>query len=175
MQKQYKIYKIDTDKITETLSKIDMYNVIRIDREYIAVEYDYHNRTYGELLEFMFELPVSQYIFMASTYYSLLKYLVENSFRVYEIKLNSIFKDENEEIQKYITLLSTDKKDKILNTLLSDLRWYNYDEGIDICNMSFGIKKDNMFGAVHIANNGVVSIDKEKIEDEVFDIIKEIL
>ena len=63
---------MDIDSIDETLSKLEKYNVIRISEQYIAVEYDYMDNSYKELLDYMFYLPVSQYIFMASSYYRLI-------------------------------------------------------------------------------------------------------
>lgn len=175
MQKQYKVYKIDIDSIDDTLLKLAEYNVIRISKQYIAVEYDYMNNSYKELMDNMSYLPVSQYIFMASSYYRLMSYLVKNRYRIYEVNLNSILDDENKEIQKYINKLQKSNDTKILDELLQELHWYNYDEGIDICNISFGRKINDIFCKAHIANNGVVFIDHSLFQEDVVSILNNIL
>ena len=175
MQKQYKIYKMDIDSIDETLSKLEKYNVIRISEQYIAVEYDYMDNSYKELLDYMFYLPVSQYIFMASSYYRLISFLVKNKYRIYEVRLNAILDDENKEIQKYINKLQKEDTPGVLDKLLQELHWYNFDEGIDICNLSFGRKINNVFCQAHIANNGVVFVDNSSFQTDVVSILGSIL
>lgn len=177
MQKQYKLYTLDKNGIDSTMDKL---NIIigelrykKINDVTVAVEYDYSKNGYKGLLESMSELDVSQYIVTTSRFYNMLNELINRNLTLYEIKLNSLFEDDNNIISKYIKHINgnNDKK-KYLELLLEELKWYNYDEGIDICNMSFVIKDDGDRNfRFHIYNNGVVAIDSDVVENKIFNIL----
>ena len=106
---------------------------------------------------------------------NLVSFLVKNKYRIYEVRLNAILDDENKEIQKYINKLQKEDNQGVLDKLLQELHWYNFDEGIDICNLSFGRKINNVFCQAHIANNGVVFVDNSSFQTDVVSILGSIL
>lgn len=182
MQKQYKLYKLDKNEIDKTIDRLN--EIIskprykKINDVIIAIEYDYSRNGYKQLLEVMSELNVSQYIFTTSRFYNILNRIVSENLILYEIKLNSLFKEDNNIISKYIAKINyEDNKERFLKLLLEELKWYNYDEGIDISNMSFGIKVDGSQRKCrfHIYNNGVVAIDSSLIENKVFKVLEDIV
>lgn len=175
MQKQYKLYKLDKDGMEYTLSKLKEYNIVRLSKQFVAIEYEYDNKSHRELMEFMSDKPATQYLFMAGTYYKILSYLVDGEYRVYDIKLNSVFVSENEILQSYINKLETKDKNKILDKLLDELHWYNYDEGIDIVSMSFGVKREGIYYRTHLYNNGIIAIDDDRVSEQIFSIIDKMI
>lgn len=176
MQKQYKLYKMDKNAIDSTLLSLNKYSYEKISDYIIAIQYDYLNNGYKELLETMSNLPVSQYIITASGFYKLLSRLVENELKVYDIKLNSLFEEDNVKLLQYIKRINqkTDVKDS-LEALLEILKWYNYDEGIDINHMTFGIKYNKQNCRFHFYNNGILAIDSEKIIEPLFELLKSVM
>ena len=54
-------------------------------------------------------------------------------------------------------------------------KWYNYDEGIDISHMTFGMKMDGRNCRFYCYNNGILAIDTEKIIIPVFELLRGIL
>lgn len=176
MQKQYKLYKIDRDELDTTLGIISKYTYERISDCVVAISYDYMNNGYKELLEEMSGLSVSQYIFTTSKFYNLLTKLVKKDLELSDIKLNDLFEDDNNTILKYIMRLNQNNdKEKSLESLLNELRWYNYDEGIDIIHMAFIILCNEQRCKFHFYNNGVLAIDSDKIVQQVFMLLREIM
>ena len=54
-------------------------------------------------------------------------------------------------------------------------KWYNYDEGIDISHMTFGMKMDGRNCRFYCYNNGILAIHTEKIIIPVFELLRGIL
>lgn len=176
MQKQYKIYKIDKNAIDITLPLLNKYSYEKISDYIVAIQYDYLNNGYRELLEDMSNISVSQYIITTSVFYKLLSYFVDNSLEVYEIKLNALFEEDNDNLLKYIRKINQKNEiEDALKSLLEILEWYNYDEGIDISHMTFGMKYNNQNCRFHFYNNGILAIDSEKIIEPVFDLLKSVM
>lgn len=176
MQKQYKLYKIDKNAIDSTLSSLNKYSYEKINDYIVAIQYDYLNNGYKELLETMSDLPVSQYIVTASGFYKLLSGLVENGLEIYEIKLNVLFEEDNMRLLQYIRKINQKVAiEDSLKSLLEILKWYNYDEGIDISHMTFGMKYNNQNCRFHFYNNGILAIDSEKIIQPLFDLLKSVM
>lgn len=182
MEKQYKLYKLDKNEIDSTIDKLD--KVIgkekykKINNFNVAIEYNYLENGYRELLEVMSELKASQYIVTTNKFYNILKNFISKGMTLYEIKLNSLLKEENDLLYQYICKINSEKdKNKFLDLLLDDLKWYNYDEGIDISSMSFGINVEDSQRKLrfHIYNNGIVAIDSILIEDMVLESLKAIV
>lgn len=176
MQIQYKLYKIDKKNMSDVIEKIaNRYTYICIKDSIVAIQYDYSANGYKELLEFMANLDASQYIVTTSKFYNILTKMVKQNLRVYEIKLNALFEEDNEHILRYISRMNVDKvaKEDILHELLEELRWYNYDEGIDIAHMSFGLKNKAYFSRFYIYNNGVVAVDEDSYAVDIFELLKE--
>lgn len=176
MQKQYKIYKIDKNANDSTLLELSKYDYVKINDYAVAIQYDYLLHGYKKLLESMSELQVSQYIVTASVFYKLISNLVENGLEIYEIKLNILFEEDNTRLQRYITKINqkSDTKNS-LEGLLEILKWYNYDEDIDISHVTFGIKDDNRNFRVYFYNNGIVAIDSEKIIHSLINLLKNLI
>ena len=91
MQRQYKLDRIDKDATDDTFSLLSKYNFVKLSDYIVAIQYDYLNNGYKELLESMSNVMVSQYIFTTSVFYKLLTYFVSNELRVYEIELSAVF------------------------------------------------------------------------------------
>lgn len=182
MDKQYKLYIVDSDGANETLQKLgkQFRNKIYImSTNKIAIEYDYGINSYKNMLENVDNLRVSQSIITSNKFYSLLKKCIKDSIIIYSIKLADIFQEDNERISSYINKINKNVKDKAeyINALLSELKWYNYNQGIDIKSMEFIIRDKNKpinirFG---LYDNGVLLIDDEEIEEKVFKIIETIM
>lgn len=176
MQTQYKIYKIDENAIDITLPLLDNYKCEKISDSIIAIQYDYLQNGYKELLEKMSELRVSQYIFTSSVFYTLLSYFVDNGLNIYEIKLNILFKEDNDDLTKFIRLINQKRDvEKALGSLLEILKWYNYDEGIDINHMTFGIKCDEQYCRFHFYNNGILAVDSDKVIVPLLSLLKNVM
>lgn len=176
MQKQYKLYKMDMDATDMVLSKLKKYRYLKIGNRCVAIEYDYMNNSYKKLLDDMSELDISQYIITANVCYNMIRKFSEKNIVINEIRLNSLFEDDNSDIIKYIKRINTNKeKEKNLQLLLDLLQWYNYDEGIDVEELSFTISKMQRKIQFHIYNNGVLAIDNEMIVEEVTTLFSDIL
>ncbi|MBS4931941.1 MAG: hypothetical protein KH020_11610 [Clostridiales bacterium] len=182
MQIQYKVYRLDKVNRENTIDKLNHNKEIVykfIDDDIVAIQYDYLKWTYKDLLEYMFDIEnISQYIFTTSKFYNILNYFVKESISISDIKLVSLFEEENEKIYSYIQKINNNiEKENNLNKLLEDLQWYNYDEGIDINEMSFRIKAQNSSqrSKFHIYNNGVIAIDSDKIIEQVFMLMKKVI
>lgn len=176
MQVQYKFYRIDKDAVSITLPLLSNYKYEKVNNYIVAIQYDYLDKGYKDLLEYMSDKPVSQYIFTTSIFYKLLTNLVERNIDLYEIKLNMLFEEDNDEIMKLVQKINKNiEKEKTLNDLLDLLKWFNYDEGIDISYMTFGLTNNNQRCRFHFYNNGVVTIDSDKIIVQVFDLLRSII
>lgn len=176
MQKQYKLYRIDRDVVDDVMPLLDNYMYEKVSEYVVAIEYDYLNNGYKKLLEDMSEMPTTQYIITASVFYKLLLYFVKNGIDIYEVKLNALFEEDNDCLYKYIKDINQNKDDEILmKSLLDMLKWYNYDEGIDISHMTFGMKQDDRICRFYFYNNGVLAIDSEKIIVQLFRLLKDVL
>lgn len=182
MQTQYKVYRLDKVNRKATIDKLNQNKEIVykfIDDDTVAIQYDYLKWTYKDLLEYMFDIEnISQYIFTTSKFYNILNYFVKESILISDIKLVSLFEEENEKISSYIQKINNNiEKENNLNKLLEDLQWYNYDEGIDINKMAFRIKVQNSSqrSKFHIYNNGVIAIDSDRIIEQVFMLMKEVI
>lgn len=182
MDKQYKLYIVDSDGANETLQKLGKQfrdKIYIMSTNKIAIEYDYGINSYKNMLENVDNLRVSQSIITSNKFYSLLKKCIKDSIIIYSIKLADIFQEDNERISSYINKINKNVKDKAeyINALLSELKWYNYNQGIDIKSMEFIIRDKNKpinirFG---LYDNGVLLIDDEEIEEKVFKIIETIM
>lgn len=180
MQKQYKLYILDLNNIEKTFGKLYQNftsdEIIKLSENNIAVKYDYLKKDYKYVLEKMSEIPSTQNIITASKFYSLLKYCIREEIFIESIKLADTFKEDNNRIEKCILKINYNKQNKqeYTNILLSELKWYNYDEGIDIKSMAFSIKLESKPINIkfYIYNNGVILIDDEEISHKVFNIIK---
>lgn len=176
MQRQYKLYRIDKDATDDTLSLLSKYNFVKLSDYIVAIQYDYLNNGYKELLESMSNVMVSQYIFTTSVFYKLLTYFVSNELRVYEIKLSAVFEEDNLNLLNSINKIN--RKEDIensLSSLLEILKWYNYDEGIDISHMSFGMKYITKYCRFHFFNNGILAIDSEDIIQPLVALLKNVM
>lgn len=176
MQKQYKLYKIDKDKVAVTIPHLNKYKYKKLSENIVAIEYDYLNNGYKELLESMSKMATTQYIITTSLFYKLLSFFVKKGLDIYEVELNALFEQDNDSLHKYIREINQKKDDdNTVNTLLEVLKWYNYDEGIDINHMTFGMKSGNRNCRFHFYNNGVLAIDSEEIENQLFELLKDVL
>lgn len=176
MQKQFKLLKIDKSAIDSTLPLLNKYSYININNNIVAIQYDYLQNGYKQLLEIISDMYVSQYIITTSVFYKLLSYFVENGLEIYEVKLNTLFEEDNMNILKYIRKINQKSDvDNSLNSLLEILKWYNYDEGIDITHMTFGMKYNNKNCRFHFYNNGVLAIDSENIIEPLLDLLKNVM
>jgi len=176
VQKQYKIYKIDKVAVDDVMPLLDKYMHERINEYIVAIEYDYLNNGYKKLLEEMSELPVTQYIITTSVFYKLLLYFIKCGIDIYELKLNAIFEEDNDCLYGYIRTINQRKdNESAIRELLELLKWYNYDEGIDISHVTFGMMQENRKYRFYFYNNGVLAIDSEKIVKPVFKLLKDVL
>lgn len=176
MQKQYKIYKLDKDAIDITLPSLNKYKYKMIKNCFVAIEYDYIDNVYTEMLEFMSETATSQFIITTSTYYKLIDCFVKNNLKVYDVKLNDIFVEDNVKILECLREINQrEKVEKALNKLFEILRWYNYDEGIDISCATFGITSGKRNIRFYLYNNGVLAVDSEIILEELFTLLENVI
>lgn len=175
MQKQYKFYKVDQNAMDSILPVLCKYSYKCVNNYVVAIEYDYMSNSYKELLESMSELPVSQYIFTTSVFYKILINMMHESVEIYDIKLNSLFEEDNKDIAMCINKINKQNREQMLDELLTTLKWYNYDEGIDISYMSFGVICDEQICNFHFYNNGIIAIDSGKSIEKIFGMLKSIL
>ncbi len=182
MQVQYKLYRLDKLNRESTIDKLKYNDELIykfINDDIIAIQYDYLKWTYKDLLEYMFDVQnISQYIFTTSKFYNILNTFVKQEISISDIKLVSLFEEENEKIYSYIQKINNNiEKENNLNKLLEELQSYNYDEGIDINEMSFRLKIQNSSqrSKFHIYNNGVIAIDSDKIIEQVFMLMKKVI
>lgn len=182
MDKQYKLYIVDSDGANETLGKLErQFNnkLYIISSNKIAIEYNYGINSYKNMIENIDDLRVSQSIITSNKFYSLLKKCIKENVIIYSIKLIDAFQEDNKRIFNYINKINRNVKDKdeYINALLSELKWYNYNQGIDIKSMEFTIRHKSKpinirFG---LYDNGVLLIDDEAIEEKVFKIIETVM
>jgi hypothetical protein len=176
MQKQYKLYRIDKDTANDVVPLLNKYTYEKINEYLVAIEYGYSGNGYKELLEEMSEIPVTQFIITASVFYKLLLHFVKSGVNLYEVKLNALFEEDNDCLYKYISAINQKKDDEgVMGELLDMLKWYNYDEGIDISHMVFGIEQGGRRFRFYFYNNGVLAVDSEKIIVPLFHLLKDIL
>lgn len=176
MQKQYKLYKIDKDVVDDVMPLLKKYVYEKVNECVVAIEYDYLNNGYKELLEKMSEIPATQYIITTSIFYKLLLYLVKSGIDVYEVKLNALFEEDNLSLHRYIRAINQSKNDdNVMTELINMLKWYNYDEGIDISHMTFGMQQEDRNYRFYCYNNGVLAIDSERITMPLFKLLKDVL
>lgn len=174
--KQFKLYKIDKDSVNDVMQSLNKLTYKRISEYIIAVEYDYLKNGYKKILEQMSELDVTQYILTSSRFYNLLLSLLSKDVDVYKVELNYVLEEDNEYIQEYIANINKNKKDKYsIKKLIDMLTWYNYDEGIDIAHIDFGIMINKRICQFSFHNNGVLLIDLDISIDYIFDLLKDIL
>ncbi len=180
MQKQYKLYILDLDNIKITLSKLyekfTEAEIVILSENNIAVQYDYDKKDYKYVLEKMNALNATQNIITASKFYTLLKYCISKEIFIESIKLTETFEEDNNRLEKCISKINYNKENtqEYMQMLLSELKWYNYDEGIDIKSMSFSVRIDSKPINVkfYVYDNGVVLLDDEEVSDKVFEVIK---
>lgn len=176
MQKQYKLYRIDRDAVADVMPLLSKYTYEKISKYTVAIEYDYFDNGYKKLLEEMSEMPATQYIITASVFYKLLLHFVKKGIDVYDVKLNALFEEDNDSLYKYIKALNQSKNDEsVMYDLINMLKWYNYDEGIDISHMTFGMKQDGRNFRFYFYNNGVLAVDSEKIIAQLFLLLRDVL
>ncbi len=176
MQKQYKLYRIDKDAVNDVMPLLNKYTYEKINKYLVAIEYGYSGNGYKGLLEEMSGIPVTQFIITASIFYKLLLHFVRNGVNILEVKLNALFEEDNDSLYRYIKAINQKKDDeRVMGELLDMLRWYNYDEGIDISHMVFGMKQGGRGFRFYFYNNGILAVDSEKIIMPLFDLLKDIL
>lgn len=179
MNKQYKLYVLDKSSYSETMSKLyERYksdSIIEVDKNRIAIEYDYSNISYRQLIESMNEYRTTQYILTTSKFIKLMKSCIQSNILINEIVLSEMLKDESIRINKYIRKINTKvDKDKYIKYLFDEIEWLSYEEGIDIQSMSYKIKssKAPIYINFSVLNNGVILIDNEIIIPDVIEVIK---
>lgn len=176
MQKQYKLYRIDKDAVADVMPLLNKYTYEKISKYIVAIEYDYFDKGYKKLLEEMSEMSATQYILTASVFYKLLLYFVKKGLDVYEVKLNALFEEDNDCLYQYIKALNQSKNDEnAMRELIDMLKWYNYDEGIDISHMAFRMMQDGRNFKFYFYNNGVLAVDSEKIIVQLFLLLRDVL
>lgn len=176
VQKQYKLYKMDKNAVDDVMPLLDGYIYEIINQYLVAIEYDYLNNGYKKLLEEMSELPMTQYIITTSVFYKILLSLVKKGIDIYEVKLNVLLEEDNDCIDEYIRKINQDKQDgSLMDSLIDMLKWYNYDEGIDISHMTFGMKINDRNCRFYFYNNGVLAIDDEVIVAPLIELLKDTL
>lgn len=182
MGNQYKLYIIDKKHIETTLIKLYEEfpddEIIRVTANTIAIKYDYNTKDYKYVLEKMSDFKATQNIITASKFFTILNKCIEMNIFIDEIKLFQPLQEENDRIEKYLVKINYSKEDrgKYKDLLFSELEWFNYDEGIDIKNMTFRIpsKTKPISIKFSVFDNGVILIDDLEVIDAVIEIIKAI-
>lgn len=181
MNRQYKLYILDKSCYTDTLNKL--YNkygndsIIEINKNMIAIEYNYKTTSYRKLIESMNEYRSTQSIITTSKFIKLMKSCIESNILIDEIILSDMLKDESISINNYIKKINYKiDKEKYIKKLLDEINWLSYEEGIDIQSISYKVKSDKspIYINFNVFNNGVISIDDESIISQVIKVIKDI-
>lgn len=176
---QYKLYKLDEDMACSTMQKLKQNPKItfqKVNDHVIAIYYDYMEIVYKEILEIMSAYDASQYILTTSIFYKMLKNFFNKKIKLKEIMLSPIFREENELLDKYVKeVYIRNQNAQSIDCLLNELQWYNYDEGIDINNITFQVMKEKRMVSFSIYNNGILTIDSSTIQEKIFELLGEIL